>query len=147
MAIDVTSSIEIARPRAVVAAFSSDPDNVPRWYVNIKSVEWKTPRPVQVGSRIAFEAQFLGRRLAYTYEILDLVPGERLVMRSDEGPFPMETSYGWRDSGEGRTHMTLRNRGSPAGFSRLMTPLIAVAVRRSTDRDLLRLKNILEAAG
>ncbi|TIP30977.1 MAG: hypothetical protein E5X92_01445 [Mesorhizobium sp.] len=59
----------------------------------------------------------------------------------------METSYTWRDSGEGRTHMTLRNRGSPAGFSRLMTPLIAVAVRRSTDRDLLRLKNILEAAG
>ncbi|AZO58186.1 MAG: ATPase [Mesorhizobium sp.] len=147
MAIDVTSSIEIARPRADVAAFSSAPDNVPRWYVNIKSVEWKTPRPPRVGSRIAFVAQFLGRRLVYTYEIVEFVQGERLVMRTAEGPFPMETSYTWRDSGEGRTHMTLRNRGSPAGFSRLMTPLIAVAVRRSTDRDLLRLKNILEAAG
>ncbi|MBZ9734794.1 MULTISPECIES: SRPBCC family protein [unclassified Mesorhizobium] len=146
MTIDVTSRIEIARPRAVVAAFSADPDNVPRWYVNIKSVEWKTPRPVQVGSRIAFVAQFLGRRLVYTYEIVDLVQGERLVMRTAEGPFPMETSYAWRDTREGATHMALRNRGTPTGFSRLVAPFIALAVRRSTNRDLLRLKNILEAA-
>ncbi|TPI82699.1 SRPBCC family protein [Mesorhizobium sp. B2-8-9] len=146
MTIDVTSRIEIARPRAIVAAFSADPDNVPRWYVNIKSVEWKTPRPVQVGSRIAFVAQFLGRRLVYTYEIVDLVQGERLVMRTAEGPFPMETSYAWRDTREGATHMALRNRGTPTGFSRLVAPFIALAVRRSTDRDLLRLKNILEAA-
>ncbi|TPI41124.1 ATPase [Mesorhizobium sp. B3-1-9] len=146
MTIDVTSRIEIARPRAVVAAFSADPDNVPRWYVNIKSVEWKTPRPAQVGSRIAFVAQFLGRRLVYTYEIVDLVQGERLVMRTAEGPFPMETSYAWRDTREGATHMALRNRGTPTGFSRLVAPFIALAVRRSTDRDLLRLKNILEAA-
>ncbi|MDX8499724.1 SRPBCC family protein [Mesorhizobium sp. VK4C] len=146
MTIDVTSRIEIARPRAVVAAFSADPDNVPRWYVNIKSVEWKTPRPAQVGSRIAFVAQFLGRRLVYTYEIVDLVQGERLVMRTAEGPFPMETSYAWRDTREGGTHMALRNRGTPTGFSRLVAPFIALAVRRSSDRDLLRLKNILEAA-
>ncbi|MBZ9658751.1 SRPBCC family protein [Mesorhizobium sp. ESP-6-4] len=146
MTIDVTSRIEIVRPRAVVAAFSADPDNVPRWYVNIKSVEWKTPRPAQVGSRIAFVAQFLGRRLVYTYEIVDLVQGERLVMRTAEGPFPMETSYAWRDTREGATHMALRNRGTPTGFSRLVAPFIALAVRRSTDRDLLRLKNILEAA-
>ncbi|MDX8525751.1 SRPBCC family protein [Mesorhizobium sp. MSK_1335] len=146
MTIDVTSRIDIARPRAVVAAFSADPDNVPRWYVNIKSVEWKTPRPAQVGSRIAFVAQFLGRRLVYTYEIVDLVQGGRLVMRTAEGPFPMETSYAWRDTLEGRTHMALRNRGTPTGFSRLAAPLIARAVRRSTDRDLLRLKSILEAA-
>jgi uncharacterized membrane protein len=146
MAIDVTSSIEISRPRADVAAFSADPDNVPRWYVNIKSVEWKTPRPPRVGSRIAFVAQFLGRRLVYTYEIVEFVQGERLVMRTAEGPFPMETSYTWRDAGEGRTHMALRNRGAPTGFSRLVAPFMAWAVRRSTDRDLLRLKKILEAA-
>ncbi|MBZ9763724.1 SRPBCC family protein [Mesorhizobium sp. CA8] len=146
MTIDVTSRIEIARPRGVVAAFSADPDNVPRWYVNIKSVEWKTRRPAQVGSRIAFVAQFLGRRLVYTYEIVDLVQGERLVMRTAEGPFPMETTYAWRDTQEGATHMALRNRGTPTGFPRLVAPFIALAVRRSTDRDLLRLKNILEAA-
>ena len=145
MTIDVTSEIQIARPLAVVAAFSADPDNVPRWYLNIKSVEWKTPRPARAGSRIAFVARFLGRRLAYTYEIVEFVPGEKLVMRTTDGPFPMETSYAWRDAGEGRTHMMLRNRGGPTGFSRLAAPFMALAVRRSTDRDLLRLRSVLEA--
>ena len=73
--------------------------------------EWKTPPPFGVGSRLAFVAQFLGRRLAYTYEIVELVPGERLVMRTAEGPFPMETTYTWEPVRERITRMTLRNRG------------------------------------
>ena len=60
-------------------------------------------------------AQFLGRRLAYMYEVRELVPGERLVMSTSDGPFPMETTYTWADAGPGATHMTLRNRGEPAG--------------------------------
>jgi hypothetical protein len=35
---------------------------------------------------------FLGGRLTYTYEITDFTPGERLVMRTAQGPFPMETT-------------------------------------------------------
>src|SRR5262245_64394490 len=85
MDVDVSTNVTIGRPIAEVSDFASDPDNVPRWYVNIKSVEWQTPPPVRVGSRIAFVAQFLGRRLAYTYEIVEMVPNERLVMRTAEG--------------------------------------------------------------
>src|SRR4051794_35290110 len=106
MAVDVLTEIVIARPRAEVAAFAGDPGNAPRWYVNIRSVEWKTAPPLMVGSRLAFVARFLGRRLAYTYEIVDLVPAERLVMRTAEGPFPMETTYTWRSDGVGQTRMT-----------------------------------------
>jgi uncharacterized protein YndB with AHSA1/START domain len=87
MSVDVRTEVEIDRPRADVAAFASDPDVAPRWYENIESVEWKTPRPLAVGARIAFVARFLGRRLAYTYEVTALVPGERLVMSTKEGPF------------------------------------------------------------
>ncbi len=93
MAVDVSTEIVIARPRAEVAEFASDPERVPLWYANIHSVEWKTEPPVRVGSQIAFVARFLGRRLAYTYEVVELVPGERFVMRTAEGPFPMETTY------------------------------------------------------
>ena len=144
MSVDVSSQIAIQLPRARVAAFAIDPDNVPKWYANIKSVEWKTSRPAQVGSQIAFVAEFLGRRLAYTYEIVALDPGEQMVMRTSEGPFPMETSYRWEDIGGG-TRMTLRNRGEPAGFSRIVAPFMAVAIRRANLKDLALLKQLLES--
>jgi uncharacterized protein YndB with AHSA1/START domain len=144
MAVDVVTTIEITRPRAEVAAFAADPDNATRWYQNIKSVEWETPRPVAVGSRVAFVASFLGRRLAYTYEVLELVPGERLVMSTAQGPFPMTTTYEWEDTAGGGTRMTLRNAGEPAGFSKVSAPMMASAMRRANRKDLEQLKAILE---
>jgi hypothetical protein len=144
MHVDVSSEIVIQRPRGEVADYSSNPDHASAWYVNIKTVEWKTPRPVTVGSRIAFVARFLGRRIAYTYEVVELVPGERFVMRTAEGPFPMETTYTWETAGGGGTRMTLRNRGVPTGFSRFLAPFIARAVRRANRKDLAALKQVLE---
>ena len=142
--VDVTTDIVIERPRSDVASFSSDPDHAPSWYENIKSVEWETARPAAVGSRIAFVAQFLGRRLTYVYEVQELVPGERLVMSTSEGPFPMETTYTWEDAASGGTRMTLRNRGAPSGFSRLVAPFMASAMRRANRKDLAALKRLLE---
>jgi len=144
MHVDVSSDIVIERPRAEVADFAGDPDNAPTWYVNIKSVEWQTPRPLSVGSRLAFVASFLGRRLAYIYELTELGP-ERLVMRTHSGPFPMETTYTWEDAGDQCTRMTLRNRGQPSGFGRLLAPLMVSAMRRENRKDLIRLKGLLEA--
>ncbi len=143
MAVDVLTDIFIARPPAEVAAFAGDPSRAPEWYVNIASVEWKTEPPVAVGSEVAFVAHFLGRRLAYTYAVRELVPGERLVMSTADGPFPMETTYTWSPEGSG-TRMTLRNRGEPAGFSALVAPLMAMAMRRANLADLAKLKGLLE---
>lgn len=144
MPVDVLTETTIARPKDEVAAFACDPDRAPLWYVNIKTVEWKTDPPLAIGSRLAFVALFLGRRLAYTYEVVDYVPGERFVMRTAEGPFPMETSYAWHTTPEGHTRMTLRNRGTPRGFSMLMTPFMRFAMRRANTKDLALLKAILE---
>jgi uncharacterized protein YndB with AHSA1/START domain len=144
VAVDVRCEIEISRPRAEVAAYACDPDNTTAWYANIKAVEWVTPRPLAVGSRIAFTANFLWRRLVYTYEIRELVPGERLVMSTAQGPFPMETTYTWHDAREGETRMTLRNRGQPAGFAKVAAPIMARAMRRAMTNDLRRLRGILE---
>ena len=144
MRVDVRTEIDISRPVAEVAAYAADPDNAPRWYANIESVEWKTEPPLRVGSVVGFVARFLGRRLAYDYEFIDLVPGERLVMRTAEGPFPMETTYTWTPTADGGTHMTLRNQGQPAGFSTLLAPVMVPAMRRANRKDLAALKTILE---
>jgi uncharacterized membrane protein len=144
MYVDVQTETLINRPRGEVAAYAANPDNAPAWYVNIKTVEWQSEPPVRLGSRIAFVAHFLGRRLAYTYEIVEFVPGERLRMRTSQGPFPMETTYTWEPTGDNSTRMSLRNRGEPRGFSKLMAPLMAFAMRRANRADLARLKALLE---
>jgi hypothetical protein len=144
VAVDVLTEIEIARRRDEVAAFAGDPSNATAWYRNIESIEWETPPPLAVGSRVRFVARFLGRTLRYTYEIRKLVPDERLMMSTSEGPFPMETTYEWHDAAPGSTRMTLRNRGEPSGFARISAPLIARAMRRANEGDLARLKTVLE---
>ena len=145
MPVDVRTEIEVNRPRADVAAFAMDPDNATSWYENIESVEWETARPLAVGARIVFAARFLGRRLAYTYEVRELAPGELFVMSTAQGPFPMETTYTWEDTPSGGTRMTLRNRGEPSGFANVAAPMIARAMRRANRKDLARLRSILES--
>jgi hypothetical protein len=144
MAVDVLTEIVIDRPCADVASYAGDPSNAPEWYVNIRSVEWQTPPPLAIGSKLDFVARFLGRRLAYTHEVTDVAPGERLVMRTAQGPFPMETTYTWEPVDESHTRMTLRNRGEPSGFSKITAPAMTAAVRRANSKDLARLKGLLE---
>ena len=143
MNVDVTTRTDIAAPLSSVAAFASEPDNAPRWYVNIKSVEWQTPRPIGIGSRFAFVAQFLGRRLEYVYEVVEYVPDTRVVMRTSDGPFPMETTYEWQPTETG-TRMMLRNRGRPSGFTGIVAPFMSAAMRRANRKDLAALKALLE---
>jgi len=145
MTVDVMATIVIERPIAEVAAFAGDPSNAPKWYRRISSAEWETDPPISLGSRIAFRARFMGRDLAYVYEVSEYTPGEQVAMRTAEGPFPMNTTYTWRPVGPRTTHMTLRNHGEPAGFARLMAPLMSRAMRRAMNQDLDDLRRLLES--
>lgn len=145
MSLDVNTETVIDRSAADVAAYAGDPTNAPQWYANISSIEWRTPPPLAVGSKLDFVARFLGRRLVYTYEVVELLPGRRLVMRTADGPFPMETTYTWEPLGNEQTKMSLRNRGNPSGFARITEPVLAAAVSRANHKDLARLKRLLES--
>src|ERR671931_1488766 len=142
MALDVLTEIVIERPCEQVSAYAGDPSNALEWYANITSVRWQTPPPAAVGSRLDFVARFLGRTMAYTYEIT-VLDADRLVMRTAQGPFPMETTYTWRPETPSSTRMTLRNRGGPTGFAAITAPVMAMAVRRANEKDLARLKRIM----
>jgi hypothetical protein len=141
--VDVVVDAVIHRSPAEVAAYATDPSNAPEWYASISGVEWKTSPPLHVGTQVAFVARFLGRTMRYTYEVAEHTPAS-LVIRTADEPFPMETSYRYEATPEGHTRMTLRNRGNPTGFSRLLRPFLARAMRRANQRDLRALTAILE---
>ena len=140
MNVDISAEAVIHRPPDDVAAYAADPTNAPEWYVNIKSVEWKTPPPLRVGSKVAFVAHFLGRRIDYTYEIVEFLHGRRLVMRTAEGPFPMETTYTWESAGSDATRMTPPEPRNTSRILRLFAPFVAAAVRRANRKDLAALQ-------
>jgi hypothetical protein len=142
--VDVMTQIEISKPIEQVAAYACNPDHATSWYKNIKAAHWKSPKPLAVGSLIDFEAQFMGKKLAYTYEIKEL-SDRHLIMSTSQGPFPMTTTYRFESLANGHTRMTLRNHGSPSGFSAFMTPLMAWMMRRANNEDLRQLKAILES--
>jgi uncharacterized membrane protein len=142
--VDVRNDIVIDRPCDEVSGFAADPTNAPTWYANVDAVEWLTTPPVEVGSRMSFVAHVLGSKLAYTYEVTELVPGEKLVMRTSEGAFPMETTYTWQPLEGDRTRMTMRNAGEPSEFGRMASPLMTAALRRASGKDLANLKKVLE---
>jgi len=144
MSVEVTRSITIHCPLAKVSDYSANPDNVRFWYKNIKQVEWCTAKPLAIGSKVAFVAHFLGRKMSYTYEVVEWQPNDLFVMRTSQGPFPMETMYSWSQSENNTTLMTLTNRGEPKGFSKLMAPLMSWAMGRAMQKDLLLLKGLLE---
>lgn len=146
MDVDVTTEITIDRPRAEVAEYTCDPDHATEWYANITDVKWKSPKPLAVGSLVEFTAKFLGRRLVYTYEIAEFVPGTRFVMRTADGPFPMVTTYEFTDSGAEATRMTLRNAGTPGGFAKIAACGMERAMRSANEKDVQRLKEVLEAS-
>ncbi|OIK15754.1 ATPase [Bacillus sp. MUM 116] len=145
--VDVLTEITIRSPIKNVAEYAANPDHAPEWYANIKSVKWQTPTPLTIGSKIAYKAQFLGRELAYVYEVVDYIAEQKLIMKTADGPFPMETTYTWESNENNGTRMTLRNRGNPTGFSKWFTPFMGLMMKKANNKDLKKIKEILESSG
>ena len=144
LSMDVQVHTEIARPRETVADYLFDWRNDTAWIGGISEARRADEGDFGVGSRVARIAHFLGKRIEYVNEVVELEPGRRLVMRSVQGPFPMRVTYEVEDT-DGGTRVRLRNQGDARRVYRFAGPFIARAVRRATQRDLGRLKRIVES--
>lgn len=141
----VKTEVSIEQPIEVVARYAENPDNATKWYKNIKTSKVLTSLPLKVGTKISFEASFLGKKLDYTYEVTKYTPQKLLVMQTSNGPFLMETTYLWEALSATSTKMTLINAGYPSGFSRFVSPIMSLAMKRENTKDLKRVKTILES--
>jgi uncharacterized membrane protein len=145
MAIDVTASVTIARPRDEVAAYVVDHRHDPIWIGGITESELLGDPPIAVGSRVRRVASFLGKRIDYVNEVTRLDPGALLEMRSVQSPFPMVVTYAFEDT-DGGTRASVRVEGDPSALYRLAGPLLARQVRSNVSKDLGKLRAILESS-
>ncbi len=145
MSVDVLTETMIAVPVAQAWSFAVDPTTAPQWYANIDRVELLADEPLGLGSRMRFHARFLGRALAYTYEVVEYEALQVFTMTTQQGPFPMTTTYRFTAPDTSSTVMRLRNHGTPTGFGALAAPAVAAAMRRANRADLARIRRILEA--
>jgi hypothetical protein len=143
MTVEVLSEILICRPCRLVASFAANPANAPAWYAGVDAVEWRTPPPIGLGARFAFVAHSMGRRLPHGFEVVEFERGRRVVMRSESGPFPLETTYAWEAVGDA-TKMTLEHRGDSRGLASMVASVVAPIARRACAVDLRTLKQLLE---
>jgi Polyketide cyclase / dehydrase and lipid transport len=137
MSIDITARVHIDREPAAVAAYMTDPANDPQWIGGLREAELLGDRPVAVGSRVRRVAYFLRRRVEYVNEILAL-DETQLDMKSVKAPFPMRITYRFEPAPGGGTAVSNRVRG---GRLRPLAPL----VRRNVQRDLERMRDVLES--
>ncbi len=145
MAVDVRAEVVVERPRTVVAEFAMNPANDTRWIGGIETARLLTEPPFRQGSQTERVSSFLGKRIEYVMEAAEHRPGERLVLRTVEGPFPMHVTYDFADVGSA-TRVRVHIEGNASGFYRLAAPLLTRAVKRSLNGDLTRLREQLEAS-
>lgn len=142
MATDVRVELPVMRTRADVAAYMFDPENDAHWTSGVIAVNPLTPGRLRVGSRVERTVKFLGKRFAYTYEVVAARDDEFVEMTVTQ-PFPMHVRYELESIDAHSTLVTIHACGDASGFYRLMSPIMNRMVRRNIRRDLNALARTL----
>jgi Polyketide cyclase / dehydrase and lipid transport len=127
-----------------VFAYITDPGNLPEWQ-GTAEVEQLTDGPVGRSTRFREVHERMGRRLESVTEVTAYEPDAHFAIQIVEGPLPIDGD--WRLSPtEGGTRVQFHARGEVPARLRLLSPLIALAVRGQMRRDHRRLREALESA-
>lgn len=142
--VSVKTEIIINKPIVEVSTYAADPNNYSEWCDNIVSVQWKTPKPMQLNSKIAYKSQFLGKLHSYTYEVVFIEKNKKMIMKIKDGSFPLSTTFHWNSIDENTTIMTIINLGKPKILSTIISPFMSFIVKYLNRKDLKKIKRILE---
>ena len=133
----------ISRPLDEVFGFVGDVRNRPRWDDSVDSEELTSPEPIGVGSTVRTKLRSMGKDYVYTWEIVEHEPPHRMKVESTSGPFPTTLDFRF-DGRDGGTLVNASVTGRPAGFMRILQPMIARTTQKNLDRGYARLKKLLE---
>ncbi|MBI5829067.1 MAG: SRPBCC family protein [Chloroflexi bacterium] len=139
------TSITINRPIEQVFAFAADLANNAKWQTGVIAAEVTSPGPVGVGTKYKYDAEIMGRKLETTGELTAYDPPRITAWKATSGPFPMSGSTTF-ESVPGGTRVVDGMEAEPGGFFKLAEPLLIMQMRGQMEKDMKRLKELLEAA-
>lgn len=142
--IDFTIDTRIERSVPEVYAYVTDPAKLATWQTNTVSAVQEGDGPIGTGTvlREVHRAPG-GKELRSRVEVSEYVPDRVFALRVIEGT-PIHLRVTFEPSGLG-TLMHFGVHGQLTGPSRLMQPLLRVALKRQFKRQCDNLKTILEA--
>lgn len=142
--ISIRNEIVINKPILEVSNYSADPTNSIKWCKRIISIQWKTPKPIQLNSKIAYKSKFIGAVISYTYEVVFFEENKKLMLKIKEGMLPLSTTFAWNSIDENTTIMTITTIGKLKMFSTILSPFASSIMKQRNKKDLKKLKETLE---
>lgn len=142
----IDQSVVISRPAAEVFDFLVHAENLPRWDSSMLECVQVGSDPVTVGTRYRGASKILGRRIEWTTEVIDFVPGVRSASKAVEGTLSFTVSYEVSETAAGTAlrYRIVADSGLGGAFGRAMEPIVEKAQTKVVKANLNTLVGLLE---
>jgi uncharacterized membrane protein len=142
----IDETVTIDAPLQVVFDYLVDGQNLPAWDASITECVRIGPGPIEVGTRYRGASKIMGRRIEWTTEVIDLVPGVRAASRSVEGSLRFTIRYEFAETPEGTSvrYLLTADSGLGGAFGRVMEPLVEKAQTKVVRANLATVARHLE---
>jgi len=120
-------------------------ENHPRWEREVVEVRPLTDGPIGLGSRAIMVREEFGGRREMAYEVTDFAPPGRIAFQHLGGQMLFEIAFELHDAGPSVTDLAVHVRMEPRGAFRLMSPLVAFNLPRTSERITRSLVALIEA--
>ena len=135
---DVVAEVEVARPATEVFDYLADGEKMPRWMKEFTAVQKVSEGPIGQGTEFRYQDK---RGNDSTYQLSEYKPPDRLAWHGAPVKMPGGSVVpdGYYDIHEhdGHTHVVMHMQPHLNGLAKLMSPLMAAGIRRSS-RDYVR---------